>query len=185
MTAAGVAAAGSGVPAADVCWPSIDRTWSVSDSTYIEVNDASVTARITSPTGVVTELPAEWTVENDGEYNVDFRPDELGDWEIELLADRDGAPLGADRSWIHVAPSDDEYFEAGRRTPLLRRIAEDTGGRFYTHDDVETLPEDITVSGGGVTLVEEHDLWDMPVIFFLMLLLMGAEWGYRRMRGLV
>lgn len=158
---------------------------SVSDSTYIEVNDAAVTARVTSPTGVVTEMPVEWTVENDGEYTVDFRPDELGDWEIELFADRDGARLGADRAWIHAAPSDDEYFEAGRRTALLRRIADDTGGRFYTPEDVETLPEDITISGGGVTLVEEHDLWDMPAIFFLMLLLMGAEWGYRRVRGLV
>ena len=158
---------------------------SVSDSTYIEANDASVTTRITSPSGVVTELPTEWTVENDGEYTVDFRPDELGDWEIQLVAERDGMPLGADRAWIHAAPSDDEYFEAGRRTPLLRRIAEDTGGRFYTPDEVQTLPEDITISGGGVTLVEEHDLWDMPVIFFLMLLLMGAEWGYRRVRGLV
>jgi uncharacterized membrane protein len=158
---------------------------SVSDSTYIEVNDATVMARVTSPTGVVTEIPAEWTVETDGEYTVDFRPDELGDWEVELVADREGAPLGGDRTWVHAAPSDDEYFEAGRRTALLRRIADDTGGRFYTPAEIETLPEDITLSGGGVTLVEEQDLWDMPAIFLLMLLLMGAEWGYRRVRGLV
>jgi uncharacterized membrane protein len=158
---------------------------SVSDSTYIEVNDAAVMARVTSPTGVVTEMPAEWTVETDGEYTVDFRPDELGDWEVELFADRDGVRVGGDRTWIHAAPSDDEYFEAGRRTALLRRIADDTGGRFYTPEEVATLPEDITISGGGVTLVEEHDLWDMPALFFLILLLMGAEWGYRRLRGLV
>ena len=68
---------------------------------------------------------------------------------------------------------------------MLRRIAQETGGRFYTPEDVATLPEDITVTGAGVTLVEENDLWDMPVLFLLMLLLMGAEWGYRRVRGLV
>jgi len=27
-------------------------------------------------------------------------------------------------------------------------------------------------------------LWDMPVIFFAMVLLLGAEWGYRRYLGL-
>ena len=68
---------------------------------------------------------------------------------------------------------------------LLQRIADDTGGRFYTPDQVGTLPDDITVTGAGVTLAEELDLWDMPALFLLMLMLMGAEWAYRRVRGLV
>ncbi len=158
---------------------------SVHDSTYIEVNDASVRAQVRSPSGIVEELPVEWTVETDGEYAVEFRPAEMGDYEIELRAERDGAPIGVDQTFIHAAPSDDEYFGAARRTDVLRRIAQETGGRFYLPEDVATLPEDITVTGAGVTLVEENDLWDMPVLFLLMLLLMGAEWGYRRVRGLV
>lgn len=158
---------------------------SVSDSTYLEVNDASVTARVTSPTGLVDELPVEWTVERDGEYTVELRPAELGDYEIEIAAERDGVPLGSAHTYLHAAPSDDEYYDAARRTSLLRRVAEETGGRFYTPETVGTLPEDITISGSGVTLVEEHDLWDMPALFLLVLLLMGAEWGFRRIRGLV
>jgi hypothetical protein len=84
-----------------------------------------------------------------------------------------------------VAPSDEEFFGAGRRTQVLERIADETGGQFYTPETVSSLPEDIAVTGAGVTLVEERDLWDMPALFLLMLLIMGAEWGYRRMRGLV
>jgi hypothetical protein len=98
---------------------------------------------------------------------------------------RQGAPLGSAITYLHSAPSDREFFGAARRTQLLQRIAEDTGGQFYTPDDVSSLPEDITISGAGVTLVDELDLWDMPALFLLMLLLMGAEWGYRRIRGLV
>ena len=158
---------------------------SVGDSTYIEVNDAAVTARITSQSGAVEELPAEWTVETDGEYVVEFRPSEMGDYEIELVAERMGVPLGTDLAYVHAASSDEEYFAAARRTSVLRRIADETGGRFYSADDVSTLPEDITITGAGVTLVEEFDLWDMPVLFLLMLALMGAEWGFRRVRGLV
>jgi uncharacterized membrane protein len=157
----------------------------VGDSTYIEVNDATVTARITSPTGMVEELPVEWTVERDGEYAVEFRPAERGQYEIEVTAEADGAPLGSDVTYLNAAPSDREYFGAGRRTQLLRRIAEETGGRFYTPADVATLPDDIAVTGAGVTLVEQRDLWDMPILFLGMLLLLGAEWGYRRVRGLV
>jgi len=157
----------------------------VSDSTFIDVNDASVTARVTSPSGTVDELPVEWTVETDGEYAVEFRPSELGDYEIELIAEREGAELGTDRAYLHAAPSDDEYFDAARHTSLLQRVAEETNGQFYTPETVGTLPEDITISGAGVTLIEEHDLWDMPAIFLILLLLMGAEWGFRRVRGLV
>jgi len=157
----------------------------VGDSTYIEVNDASVIARVTSPSGQIEEYPAEWTVETDGEYAVEFRPTEMGDYEIELVAEREGAELGTDRTYVHAAPSDEEYFGSGRRTALLRRIADETGGQFYTPETVNTLPEDITITGAGVTLVEEHDLWDMPILFLLMLTAMGAEWGFRRIRGLV
>ena len=157
----------------------------VGDSTYIELNDASVTARITSPSGLVEELPVEWTVEADGEYAVEFQPSEMGDYEIELNAEREGSALGSDHTFVHAGPSDDEYFGAARHTQLLQRIADETGGRFYTPQTVARLPEDITITGAGVTLVEENDLWDMPALFLVMLLLMGAEWGYRRIRGLV
>jgi hypothetical protein len=149
------------------------------------VNDAQVTARVTSPSGLVEELAMDWTVEEDGEYAADFRPAELGDYEISIDASRGASPLGGDVTHIHAAPSDREYFGAARRTRLLQRIAEDTGGRFYTRETVSTLPDDITITGAGVTLAEEHDLWDMPALFLLMVLLMGAEWGYRRIRGLV
>jgi hypothetical protein len=134
---------------------------------------------------MVEEIPVEWTVEADGEYAVEFRPAEMGDYEIEINGSRDGVPLGSDLAYVHAAPSDEEYFGAARQTQLLQRIADATGGQFYTPETVSSLPEDITVTGAGVTLVEEHDLWDMPVLFLLMLALMGAEWGYRRVRGLV
>jgi uncharacterized membrane protein len=158
----------------------------VGDSTFIEVNDAVVTAQVTSPTGDVQLLTADWTVERDGEYAVDVVPTEEGDYEVEITAtSRDGQVLGSDITHLHTAPSDDEFFGAGLRTQLLERIAEETGGQYYTPETVSSLPDDIAVTGAGVTLVEERDLWDMPVLFILMLCLMGAEWGYRRVRGLV
>jgi len=33
-------------------------------------------------------------------------------------------------------------------------------------------------------VVEERELWDMPALFLALMTLVGAEWGYRRMRGL-
>jgi uncharacterized membrane protein len=159
-------------------------TAQVSDSSYLEVNDATVRAHITSPSGMVTDTSLAWAVQRDGEYGIDFTPTEEGEYRIDVNAERDGHTFGDDETYLRVAPSDEEYFGAGRRTQLLERIADETGGRFYTPETVNTLPDDIAVTGAGVTLTEERDLWDMPALFLLMLLLMAGEWAYRRSRGL-
>ena len=79
--------------------------------------------------------------------------------------------------------------QAEQRPAVLRRIANETGGRYYTLDDVAKLADDAMFTESGVTVREAKDLWDMPIVFlpivFLLLALMlGAEWGYRRWRGL-
>ena len=164
---------------------SVPFTATVLDSAYIELNDAAVTARITHPSGAVTERPLPWTVEEDGAYAATFVPPENGTYLLTVRAERAGGLVGEATSVLEVGPSREEYFDAGRRTPLLRRLAQETGGRFYTPETVGDLPDDLTVTGGGITLTEERDLWDMPVLLLLLLALLGAEWGLRRVRGYV
>lgn len=156
----------------------------VLDSAYAEVNDSRVVARITSPSGKTTELPVEWTVSKDGDYRASFVPDEAGIYDVKVSASRDQKALGAADLHVRVSAGDAEYFDAAMRAPLLKRIAESTGGRFFTAANVASVPEAISYSGRGVTVVEERDLWDMPALFMLLISLIAAEWGYRRMRGL-
>ena len=37
----------------------------------------------------------------------------------------------------------------------------------------------------GAWVLTRHELWDMPVIFMLLVLFLCAEWGYRRWRDLI
>ena len=130
-------------------------------------------------------MPLRWTVATDGEYRGTFTPQEAGLHEIRVEAARPGTEdVVSDVAWVSAEESQAEYFEAQMRAPSLRRIAEETGGRFYTAANLTTLPEDISYTGRGITVVEEKDLWNMPIIFLLLVLLVGAEWGYRRLRGL-
>jgi hypothetical protein len=66
----------------------------------------------------------------------------------------------------------------------LKRIADETGGRFYKAADAAAVAEDVRYSGRGVTTTEERDLWHMPIVLGLIVLLMCGEWGYRRAVGL-
>jgi uncharacterized membrane protein len=163
----------------------IKLTARVRDSTYIDLNDAEVTARLTSPSGAARDVRLEWSVEDDGLYAASFVPDEEGSWSIEVNADRAGGSVGHDEGWVRVGPGDDEYFDAARRTALLERIAEETGGQSYTPETVGKLAEDLQYAGSGVTMVEERDLWDMPLFFLMLVGLIGGEWAFRRRRGLV
>jgi len=157
----------------------------VLDSAYVEVNAANVVATVTSPSGLVTEQPLAWTIEEDGIYRGSIDPSEPGVHTIEVRAAQGEDELGSSAAFVQVGASDEEYFDASRRTASLRRLAEVTGGRFYTPETVDQLPEDLQFTGAGVTLREERDLWDMPIILILLLGLIGAEWGYRRFRGLI
>jgi uncharacterized membrane protein len=156
----------------------------VADPSYVEVNDAGVSAHVTGPNGVVLDVPLQWTGERNGEYRGTFAPTEQGLYEARVEAKRTSGSLGVSVGHVRVAPSDGEYFDAAMRAPLLRRISEETGGRFYTPQTVSTLSDDVKYTGRGVTTVEERDLWDMPIVLFLLLTLLLGEWSYRRLRHL-
>lgn len=162
----------------------VSLTADVMDKEYRGVNDARVTARITAPSGKVESVPMDWTVERDGEFVARFTPVEDGVHRVEVTGEREAEVLGRGGVSVKVAPSDAEYFDAAMRAPLLRRLADETGGRFFRAADAAGLPEAISYSGRGITVVEEKELWDMPIILIALLGLMGGEWWFRRNRGL-
>jgi len=159
-------------------------TAEVNDDRYLKVNDARVTARVVAPSGVVRELPMEWTVERDGEYRASFRAEEQGVYEVQAEAHRGDIELGRDALHVQAADLPVEYFGSEMRATLLERIADQTGGRFYTAETAGSLPEDISYSGSGATVVERKELWDAPILFFVVVALLGTEWALRKRWGM-
>ncbi|MBM4193731.1 MAG: VWA domain-containing protein [Gemmatimonadetes bacterium] len=155
----------------------------VLDSAYLRVNDAKVSAIVTAPSGAQQTLALDWAVDEDGEYRGSFVPSEEGVYRVSTKADMAYGAVG-DETFIRSAPLDAEYTLAEMRRPLMQRIADETGGRFYTPETVGTLPEDIAMTKRGVTVINQMDLWDMPVIFLLLVGLASSEWVYRKVRGL-
>jgi len=141
----------------------VKLTAEVLDQAYVEVNDSRVVAHVTAPSGKTTDVPVEWTVSRDGDYRATFVPDESGVYDVTVTADRDQKTLGKSSMHVRVSAGDAEYFDAAMRAPLLKRIADETGGRFFTPANAASLPEAISYSGRGVTVVEERELWDMPI----------------------
>ena len=159
-------------------------TATVVDDTFLELNDAQVSAKVTTPGGGVVDLPMQWTGERNGQYRGTFVSSGQGMYAARVEASRAGKPLGAGQAHVRAAPGDAEYFDATMHAARLKRIAEETGGRFYTPDTMSMLPEDLKYTGRGVTTVEERDLWHMPIVLVALLGLTCAEWAYRRAVGM-
>lgn len=159
-------------------------TVDVVDKSFVELNDASVVARVTGPDGAVSDVPLAWTGERNGEYRASVPTTVPGWYEARVEAARGGQPVGSAVVHVQASPGDAEYFDATMHASTLRRIAEETGGRFYTAADAAALAEDLQYTGRGVTTIEERELWHMPIVLLLLVGLLCAEWGYRRAVGL-
>jgi hypothetical protein len=156
----------------------------VVDDTFVELNDAHVTAKVTSPSGNIVDVPLQWTGERNGQYRGTFVSTEQGMYAARVEAAREGKAIGQGQTHVRAAPGDAEYFDATMHAARLKRIAQETGGRFYTPETMAPLTEDLKYTGRGVTTVEERDLWHMPIVLLLLVGLTCAEWGYRRAVGM-
>jgi uncharacterized membrane protein len=156
----------------------------VVDKQFVEMNDATVVAQIASPGGATLSVPLQWTGERDGQYRGTFVTSEPGAYEVTVDAAKGSETLGNGVTYVRAAPGDSEYFDPTMHAAPLRRISEETGGRFYTPGNAAGLTEDIRYAGRGVTSIEERELWNMPIILLTLMSLVCAEWGYRRLVGL-
>jgi uncharacterized membrane protein len=156
----------------------------VSDSASLRANGASVRAEVRAPNGELSDVPFEWATDRDGEYKASLVPGVNGLHEVRVTAVIGRDTIRAEPAFVRVAEPTAEYFGAQMRPSVLRQFAEETGGKYYTPSEAGKVAEDIVYTSSGATVVERLDLWDMPFLFLLLLTSVGAEWLYRRRRGL-
>ena len=159
-------------------------TVNVVDPSFVELNDAAVMATVTAPDGTISDVPMSWDGEHPGQYQATVPTKAPGWYEAKIDATRAGKSVGSAVAHFRAAPGDAEYFDATMHAGTLRRIADETGGRFYDTSNTASLADDLRYTGRGVTTVEEHELWHMPIVLLLLVGLLCAEWGYRRVVGL-
>jgi len=157
----------------------------VRDKQFNAVSDGRVTARVTKPSGATVDVPLKFTTLNDANtYNGEFKADELGQQKIELVGT--SATLGAlnAKSDVLVSDLNREYYGAAQNSDLLKRIASETGGKYYAPAEVQSLLDDLTYRKSPYSERVTKDLWDMPINFMLIVGLLCGEWFLRKREGL-
>ena len=162
----------------------------VADEKFINVNDATVSARVISPTGRALDVSLKQTIDGGFEgYAAQFHPDEEGLYKVEVTSRRASGPkqagaLSTASTSFIVGQLNREAREAAQNAELLKRIANDTGGQYYTLARADNLIEDLMHTGGAGSVRVTYDLWDMPINFLLVIGIAAGEWLIRKRKGL-
>jgi hypothetical protein len=118
---------------------------------------------------------AEWTAEKPGSYVAEVTA------EGAVAATSWGKDVLTFRREDGVA----ENFHTEQNRELLEKLSDETGGRYWTADELERLPKEISYSEAGISVRDTKELWDMPIVFLVLLGLMSADWLLRRKWGVV
>ncbi len=157
----------------------------VRDRTYLPASDASVEAHILGPDGFSESVSMQPDPIEQGAFTTDWSTPKPGSYLVEVVAKKGSEELGRDVLTFRREDGVAENFRAEQNRELLEKLSSETGGRYYKPQDARKLGNDISYSEAGITVRETRDLWDMPIVFLLLLMLRSGEWLLRRKWGVI
>ena len=157
----------------------------VRDKQYQAVVGATVEATVVRPDGGADVVSLTPDPIEAGVYASEYTAEKPGSYVMEIAAKQAGADLGRDTLTFRREDGIAENFGAAQNKELLRKLSEDTGGKYYSPSDAGRLSKEVAVSDAGINAHENLDIWDMPIIFLIAIGLRGSEWLARRKWGVV
>jgi uncharacterized membrane protein len=157
----------------------------VRDRTYLPAADAKTEAHILGPEGLAESIEMRPDPLESGVYTADWTTPKAGSYLVEVVSTRGTEELGRDTMTFRREDGVAENFRIEQNRELLEKLSAETGGRYYKPEDAQKLGTDISYSEAGITVRETRDLWDMPIIFLLLLGMRAAEWLLRRKWGVI
>jgi hypothetical protein len=163
----------------------IELSANVRDKEYMPAPDAKVTAHLIGPNGISVMLDMTPAADNPGVFHAAWTADKPGSYLAEVTAEKGSEELGSDTFPFERIDGVAENFHTVQNRQLLEKLATETGGRYWRPDELSRLPNEISYSDAGISTRDIKELWNMPVVFLWLLLLMAAEWLLRRKWGVV
>jgi uncharacterized membrane protein len=163
----------------------------VRDQQYNPVRDAKVEGHILGPSGVGALVEMTPVPDNPGQFQASWSAPKPGAYLTEITAQRTDPgtrkvqELGRDVLTFQRVDGIAESFHTEQNRELLEHLALQTGGRYWKPSELGKLASSIPYSEAGVTMRETMGLWDLPLVFLVLVLLRFSEWWLRRKWGIV
>ena len=166
--------------------------------TYQPQAGATVQIEVVPPDGAPFQLQINAATESTNEmlsqpdtianmsnlYTAQFVLLQNGKYRIRTTGRSGNLKLGEDQIDIYAHPQLAELENPQLNEDLLKQLAGQTGGAYFTMADAESLPENIANVQNPIFVDAERELWAHPLIFITVLGLLGTEWFLRKRIGL-
>jgi uncharacterized membrane protein len=154
-----------------------------------DVQYETTVIRLASADGTKAEgaKPEPVTLFNQGDeakgfYSAGATP---GQYIVKTIGKRNGQAIGSDEARFDVFDDDREFENPAADRSLLRQIAEITGGKAVTPEELsKTLATLDTTATERISLTEKR-IWDNWYFFLIFATLLTLEWWLRKRKGWV
>jgi uncharacterized membrane protein len=166
----------------------VQLTAQVRDRQFQKVATAHVTAHVVGPPGVDALIDLTPSEDTPGQYQTEWTAEKPGAYLAEVVAESTGnqpQELGRDVVTFQRSDGVAENFHTEQNRHLLERLSSDTDGRYWKPSELNDLPRDISYSEAGISVHSTNELWNMPIVFLLLLALPSGEWLLRRKWGVI
>ena len=157
----------------------------VRDQNFMPAPEASVTAHFIGPDGISATVPMTPAANDPGLFHAAWTAEKPGSYLAEVTAQKRPQDLGSSTLPFVRIDGVAENFHTLQNRELLEKLASETGGQYWKPEDLKRLPNEISYSDAGISVRTVKELWNMPVLFLWLLLLVTAEWLLRRHWGVV
>jgi uncharacterized membrane protein len=169
----------------------VTLTADVRDQQYNPAPDARVEAHILGPSGVSALVEMAPVPDSPGQFQAAWSAPKTGAYLTEVTGHRHDTKtgtvkeLGRDVLTFQRMDGVAENFHTEQNRDLLERLAAQTGGQYWKPADLDKLAARIPFSEAGITMRQTKDLWNLPLVFLVLLLIRFSEWWLRRKWGIV
>jgi uncharacterized membrane protein len=155
----------------------------VRNAKFEPADDATVSVEVSDGLGPPQTLAMTPVAGEHGVYEASYETGHAGIFRFEAKASAAAEMLGTARAAIRREDGVVEHYHVQQNRALLERLAAATGGSYFAVSDVSRLPEAVSFSDAGTVERQVLDLWNMPIVFLLLLLLKAGEWLLRLVWG--
>jgi len=157
----------------------------VRNQDFTPAADALVQAHISGPGGLSATLDMVPDPNTPGRFQAEWNADRPALYSVLVTAKRADTDLGSDSLDFERMDGVAENFHLEQNRDLLERLATQTGGRYWRPAEAARLAGEVPYSEAGISFRQIKELWNMPVVFLLILILCCSEWILRRRWGIV
>jgi hypothetical protein len=121
----------------------------------------------------------------DGLYRATLQVLGGGEYQFRGVAEQNGRKIGEDSGRFTVEPFSLEFLNTRLNEPLLRQMAQATGGAYGTPDSLASFVARLPLNAISRRETFDIALWGRTPVLLVLLLVLGVEWFVRKRQGML